>query len=148
VSKKQHQSMHNLRKFMSWIYAISSLRCLQIALLRILHTIQRDYAFLPLRSLLIPTEFSVLAIIYGLTWWAVFKGEPSARGWGIAASLTYILISLWSIIYFSRSVYGAFGVMLATGITGLVAFLWHDERHDSSKNPRESADYGSGTPSV
>jgi len=141
--------MHNLRKFMSWIYAISSLRCLQIAFFRFLHTIRLHYAFLPLRNLLIPTEFSVLAIIYGLTWWAVFKGEPSARGWGITASLTYIFIPLWSIIYFSRSVWGAFGVMLAIGIAGLVAFLWRDEQHDSRKNPRVSArDYESNRPSL
>jgi hypothetical protein len=130
---------------MGWIYAISSLRCFQIAFLRILHIIQ-DYALQPLRNLLVATEFSTLAIIYGLTWWAVFKGEPSARGWGITASLTYILISLWSIIYFSRSVWGAFGAMLASGIAGLLAFLWRDEQHDSSGNSRESADSAPGGP--
>ena len=31
------------------------------------------------------------------------------------------------IIYFSRPVWGALGVMLATGIAGLIAFLWRKE---------------------
>lgn len=136
--------MHNLRKFVSWIYAFSSLRCFQIALLRILRTIHAGHPFLPLRNLLIATEFSILAIIYALTWWAVFKGQPSARGWGIAASLTYIIISVWSIIYFLRPVWGAFGVIFAIGITGLIAFWWRDERGDPSKHERESANYGPG----
>jgi hypothetical protein len=133
--------MHGLRKFMSWIYAISSLRCLQIALLRIL-AIQRDHTSLPLHNVLLASVFSVQAIIFGLAWWTVFRKEPSARSWGIIASLTYIVISLWSIINFSRSVWGAFGVLLAAGITGLIVFLWRDKHDGSCKNPREYAYYG------
>ncbi len=116
---------------MTWFYAFSSLWCLRIALLRIL-AIQRDYAFLPvpLLNLLVPTEFSVLAIIYGVAWWTIFKGKSSARGWGITASLAYILFSLSEIIYFSRPVWGASGVMLATGIAGLITFLWREEQHE------------------
>jgi len=137
--------MNNLRNFMSWMYAISCLLCLRIALLRFL-ALQRDHAFLPLRNLLLPTEFSAMATIFGVAWWAVFKGAPSARGWGITASLIYILFSLSEIVYFSRSVWGALGVMFATGIAGLVAFLWHYEQHDSSRTSTESADYRSGVP--
>ena len=139
--------MHNLRTFMSWMYAISSLQCLRIAFLRILR-IQRDFVFLPvpLLNLLVPTEFSVFAIIFGVAWWTVFKGKPSARGWGITASLIYVLFSLSEIIYYSRPVWGSLGVMLATGVAGLVAFVWRKDRHGSSEKPRESADYRPARP--
>jgi len=137
--------MHKLRVFMSWMYAISSLMCLWRVFLRILR-IRRDFVFLPvpLFNLLVPIEFSVLAIIYGAAWWTIFKGKPSARGWGTTASLTYILFPLSEIIYFSRPVWSSLGVMLATGIAGLVIFMWRDKQHDSSKDPSKPADSGSG----
>ncbi len=139
--------MHDLRKFMSWIYAISSLLGLWTASWFIPRIIHRHYAFSPLRSLLISAVFPTLATIYGVAWWAVWKGKTSARGWGIAASLTYILISLQLIIFFSQSVWSCSGVVLLIGIVGLVAFLRRDEQHDSGKNTTESADYESSGPS-
>src|SRR6266446_5821285 len=130
--------MHDLRKFISWIYAISSLLGLWTAFWFIPLIIHRRYAFSPLRSLLISGVFPTLATVYGVAWWAVWKGKASAKGWGIAASLTYILGSLLEIIFFQRSVWSCNGVVLATGIAGLVAFLWPYEPHDFSKNSKEA----------
>src|SRR5882757_2977685 len=112
--------IHDLRKFISWIYGISSLLDLWTTFWFIPGIIHRHYAFSPLRSLLISAVFPTLATIYGVAWWAVWKGKTSARGWGIAASLTYILISLQLIIFFTRSVWSCSGVMLVVGIVGLV----------------------------
>jgi hypothetical protein len=134
--------MHDLRKFISWIYAISSLIGLWTAFWFIPLIIHRGYAFSPLRSLLIIAVFPTLATVYGVAWWAVWKGKASAKGWGIAASLTYILGSLLEIIFFKRSVWSCNGVVLATGIAGLVAFLWPYEPRDFSKNSKEALDYG------
>jgi len=86
--------------------------------------IHRPSAFAPhrqlLANLLVLTLFTVQATVFGTAWWTVWKGKPSARGWGIAASVINILISL-PIIYLSRSVRGI-GVVLAIGVAGLVAF--------------------------
>jgi hypothetical protein len=139
--------MHDLRKFMSWIYAISSVLGLWTAFWFIPLIIHRGYAFSPLRSLLISAVFPTLATIYGVAWWVVWKGKASAKGWGIAASLTYIPTSLLAIIFFKRSVWSCNGVVLATGIAGLVAFLQPYEQHNSSKNTAESVDYESSGPS-
>ena len=132
--------MQKLRTFLCWLFAISSLLCLRIAFLRILHTFLRHDAFLPLRRQLALALFSDLAIIFGMAWWTVWRGKPFAKCWGITASLMYIFFPIWNIIYFSRSVWHSFGVMFATGVAGLVAFLWRDEQHGSSKNPRQPAD--------
>ena len=139
--------MHDLRKLMCWLYAISSLLGLWTAFWFIPRIIHRHYAFSPLRSLLISAVFPTLATIYGVAWWAVWKGKTSARVWGIAASLTYILISLQLIIFFSQSVWNCSGLMLAIGTAGLVAFLQPYEQHNSIKNTAESADYESSGPS-
>ena len=65
----------------------------------------------------------VLAVIYSIAWWTIWKEKSSARVWGIVASLTFVLLPAWGMVYFSRSAPAALGVMLAIGIGGLVVFL-------------------------
>jgi hypothetical protein len=86
-----------------------------------------------------------MAIIFGSAWWAIFKGEPFAKGLGITASVIFILLPLSEFLYFSRPIWSSLGVMLATGIAGLVIFLWRD-KHGPSERPGESADYGPAGP--
>jgi Peptidase family M50 len=128
--------MHTLRKYLCWVFAFTSLVSLQLALSSILRTIHRQSTFLPLRDLPVATVFTIVAAVFGVAWWTVWKGEPSARGWGIAASLTNILVSLLPAItvlyiqvmhahFSSGSVWRDFEVVLpvlAVGVTGLVAF--------------------------
>ncbi len=143
--------MYTLRKYLSWVFAFTSLVCLQIALSSILHTIHpsilhpvhRHYALL--LFLLVPTLFTILAAVFGVAWWTVWKGKPSARGWGIAASLFYILVSLLPIISFSRSVWAGvgvvltnFGLVLAIGAAGLVAFSRRYEQPISTARTQEN----------
>ena len=90
--------MHTLRKNLCWIFALAAFVYLQIALSSILRSIHRPYAFLSLRNLLVPALSTALAVVFGMAWWTVWKGRPSARGWGIAASLINILASLSPII--------------------------------------------------
>jgi len=86
-----------------------------------------------------------LAAVFGVAWWTVWKGKPSARGWGIAASLFYILVSLLPIIFFSRSVWAGvgvvltnFGLVLAIGVAGLVAFSRRYEQPISTARTQEN----------
>ncbi len=120
--------MNTIRKLLCWLFAISSLLCLWNALLLILRIVHRHYAFLPGRGALAIAFFPVLAIVFAAAWWTVWKRKPSARGWGIAACLTYVLVSAWG-IFSSRSVPVSLGVMLAVGVAGLFVLLWpvHDE---------------------
>jgi hypothetical protein len=109
-----------------WAFAVSSLLCLLTTFHSILRIINRHDGFLTLRSLLVPGVFSALAAIYGVAWWTVWKRKRSARACAIAACLTYILaplFTIWSKLHFSRSFRVCSGVMLATGVIGLVAFL-------------------------
>ena len=138
--RMQDRDIHDLRKFMGWCFAFSSLLRLLFFHRRILFMICQHYAFLPLRSLL-DCEFSLLAAaILGVAWWAVWKGKPSARSWGIAASLAYILTFLDSFAFPRRSIWGHNWGSLVVGTIGMVLFLRKDHQHDTSKNPSDPAD--------
>jgi len=112
--------MHTLRKYLSWVFAFTSLVCLQISASSILATIQRHHSLLLFRYLLVPLTFTVLATVHGAAWWTIWKNKPSARFWGLAASLINLLLS-GGLIYLSRSPRGLW-LILALGITGLIAF--------------------------
>ena len=127
--------MHKLRGFLAWVFAFTALVCLRIAFTTTLQTIHGHYNLLVLRNLLVllaPAMNAVQCLVFGAAWWTIWKGRPSARRWGIAASLIYVLIfcSLAYFLYLSRSGWSEFRlflsmfwVILAIGIAGLIAFL-------------------------
>jgi hypothetical protein len=73
----------------------------------------------------------VLAAIFGVAWWTVWREKASARRWAIAASLLNLLICIgipllyyyiWGLSAFWQ-VERVFGILSAIGIAGLVVFL-------------------------
>jgi hypothetical protein len=107
---------------MGWVFAISSMYCVLAANLLILQGIDRHYDFRALLTLLVEAFHPVVAIIFGVAWWTILKDKPSARGWGITASLIFVLTPLWAMIY-SASFSGSIGFELAIGFVGLLAFF-------------------------
>jgi hypothetical protein len=135
--------MQDLRKFLAWIFAVTSLLCLWTSFWFVPRIIHLHYVFSPLRGLLVAAAaalFPILATIYGVAWWAVWKEKASARGWGIAASLIHVLISLSLIVLPLHPVTSCTWPVLATGIFGLVVFLSRYEPHDSSHSGESIAD--------
>src|SRR5437588_10598084 len=96
-----------------------------------LYAVHRHYAFMPLRNFDTIALYAVVPIISGVAWWTVWKRKPSARPWGMAASVTYILIFLRPIIFFPASASWRNWSLLALGIMGFAAFLPRHERSDS-----------------
>jgi len=125
VSNYSFKHLGAIRTFLVG-FAVSSLMCLLLAFLFIPRIVYRPHGFLSLRPLLVPGVLSILATIYGLAWWAVGKRKSYSRVTAIAASLTYILLPLftiWSKLHLSRPIRGCSWFMLATGVIGLVVFL-------------------------
>jgi Peptidase family M50 len=127
--------LHKLRGFLAWVFAFTALVCVRIAFTTTLQTIHGHYNLLVLRNLLVllaPAMNAVQCLVFGAAWWTIWKGRPSARRWGIAGSLIYVLLfcSLAYFQYLSRSGWSEFRlfvsmfwVILAIGIAGLIAFL-------------------------
>jgi len=119
-----------VRKVLCWIFACTSVLYV-VLFLRNIYATSQNYAFLTLGNLLIFVLFeAVVAAITGTAWWSILKGEPSARGWGIAASLMYILIFLRPIIFPWGTGWLHHVGALVIGIVGLVNFLLRYEQHD------------------
>lgn len=119
--------MQDIRKILCWVFACTSLIYVVLCL-RSMYTISQNYAFLTLSNLLIFVLFeAVVAAVTGMAWWTILKAEPSARGWGIAASLMYLLVFVRPIIF----PWGAGRLhhvgALVIGVIGLVEFLWRKE---------------------
>ena len=124
-------SIHDLRKILCWCFALTSLLHFWVPISHIANRMYRHDTILVPPAQLSVTFFWAAAVIFGVAWWTVWKGRPSARGWGIAASLLYLLIFLLhSVIFPSRSIWGHHLGALVIGTTGMVAFLRRDEHHD------------------
>jgi len=121
--------MRDLRKLLCWLFAASSLLCVWNALKLIFRIIDLHYSFVGITSFLAVCFFPVLAVILAIAWWKVWKEKPSGWRWGIAASLTYILIALWLVIHFSVHLWHRPHpeVLLVIGFSGLIAFSWRDK---------------------
>jgi hypothetical protein len=124
----------DIRKVLCWIFACTSVMYIVLCL-RSIRTISQNYASLTLSNLLVFALFeAVVAAITGTAWWTILKGEPSARGWGIAASLMHILIFLRPIIL--GIVWWHHAGALVIGIVGLVNFLpRHEQRNPNLHTP-------------
>jgi hypothetical protein len=135
-------------RFMGWIFLATALQYLAISVRSIRYTIHHHYALPVLLDPLFVPAFSVaVAVICGVAWWTIWKAKSSANGWGIAASLMYILMFLRQFIIPLRPVWGKDVQSLIIGIIGLVAFLWRGKQCDSGKHPSEPADSGTSVPS-
>ena len=120
----------DVKKVLCWIFACTSLMYVVLCL-RSMYTISKSLASLTLSNLLIFVVFeAVVAAITGMAWWSILKGEPSARGCGIAASLIYISIFLRPIIFSWPTGWLHHVGALVIGIVGLIKFLQPNERHD------------------
>lgn len=129
--------MRDLRKLLCWLFAVSSLLCVWNALKLIFRIIDLQRTFVGITSFLAVCFFPILAVILAIAWWTVWKEKPSGWRWGIAASLTYILIALWLVIHFSVHLWHRPHpeILLVIGFSGLIAFSWRDKTM-----PRKNAD--------
>lgn len=135
--------MHELRGFLCWIFAITSLICIRMAFLGILRAIHWQHGFSShSRLVLIPVVFTILAVILGMACLTFWRSRASAKGWGIAASLTYFFPTVVAIIYSSHSLWRHTVITLALGAVGILAF----SRHDQQPKPKAKAEEYTAAP--
>jgi hypothetical protein len=115
----------DLRKILCWLFACTALMYLLIPNLSVLFAILRPNA---LRSgtLFVVTFAAIVPIICGIAWWTIWKEKPSARAWGIAASLVEIMIFAQPILFSVPTAWPRHLGALFIGIVGLVVFSRRD----------------------
>jgi hypothetical protein len=113
-----------LRWALNWNFAFLSLLCIVLAPRIILSTFQHQLKAASSHpfALVLDAVFPAMAAVFGVAWWKVWKQRPSARIWGIAASVLLALYPLSHIIRFPRSIHGHTLLVLAVAIVGIIAF--------------------------
>ena len=113
---------------MGWMFAIVCLGEFVRFLLNIPNANTQWSRFPVLWKLLYAPVFQfIVSAINGVAWWTIWKGNRSAKGWGIGASLTQVLFFVRPFIIPLRHVWARdIGALLA-GIVGLVVFLRPDK---------------------
>ena len=124
--------MHTIRKYLSWVFALTSIICVQVLVthggdtiqqLTAVHRVAPDRYFrFYFLFLLVPSMMIAFAVVFGMAWWTTFKGKRSSRWWGIAASLIVIQASLLPLTFPPHWMSSGLSLVLALGILGLVAF--------------------------
>jgi hypothetical protein len=120
---------------MGWVFAISCFLCIwgfgYLIVLAVRQHFFSDFhrhfnsqqSGILLLILLFIVMFPILAVVFGAAFWTTVNQRVTAKRWGIAASLVYVLAPLWPIVHRFGSVLGAPGVELIIGIAGLTAFV-------------------------
>jgi hypothetical protein len=80
----------DLRKILCWIFASTALMYLLVPNLSVLFAIRPNASQ---SGSLFVTFAAIVPILCGIAWWTIWKEKPSARAWGIAASLVEIVSS-------------------------------------------------------
>jgi len=152
--------MRSLRVSLSWIFAFSGLICLLIVVRYVrwifLHPPHPQSETRVLPGLVVPLVFSILTAIYAMSWWTTLREKRSERGWGLAASLSYIVLGFLPVIVHhlinnarvrqmpERPLLVALGI----GVAGIVAFGRRIDRTDAARPPKPTPIPGDGTSKI
>ena len=132
--------MRDIRKILA--FSVNCLLQLSIALRNIPRLIYaRGNSFV--QSPLFDAAVAGVAAICGWAWWAIWKGKPSARAWGVAGSTAYVLVFLRQFAIPEQPVWDHHIGALTIGTVGLIAFILRYEQPYPSKVPAEPANQDS-----
>lgn len=139
--------LYTLRRYAGLLFAATACIFLVIAFPRLQRTTgphgKLGFFFVSL----LPTMVLVaLAAVLAVASWITLSGKRSARGWGIAASLIFLLAPIWPTIFSSQLPWRGFGSILVVGVVGLVAFSHRLARSDDRERLLEDTQNpGDGT---
>jgi hypothetical protein len=128
VGRRDVQWPRNFKKFMGWIFLVTSLGQISPSV-RSISLARQQYTASFAYGLLVPPTLSLaVTIICGIAWWTIWRSRPSARTWGIAAASVCILIFIRQFIIRIPPAWDREVTWLWVGIVGLVTFLLPQKR--------------------
>jgi hypothetical protein len=79
----------------------------------------------------LPWVMPLQTAVFGVAWWTVFREKRSARAWGIAASMVFILWVLLPLFMTPHFFWTGELLLLGVGTIGLVVFAWPGQLTDN-----------------
>jgi len=132
--------MQKIKKFCGWIFSLMSVLCLSMSVWVSRSRLLQHHGIPSLRLFVPGAVLFLFAYVFGMAWWCTWKGRPSARAWGIIASLVtmYIPLSLTYFFHspFSNSIYKA----IVFSFLALIAYLWPEKQADETLHAQEEDD--------
>lgn len=141
-----------IRKYLSWIFAFTALVCVSISysltpkMLRHGQSVAHLSLGWQIFLVVAPWLFPIATIVFAMAWWTSFKEKPSAKVWGILASLINIQVALFPVLIPPHSIFNGFLLILAIGVAGLIVFARPVEKPDRAQERQQiTALPGDGT---
>lgn len=153
--------MRAIRLLLCWMFALVGTICALIdfaylwwLVKLVLHPAEPLNASLILRELVVPAVFTAVAFTFVKAWWTILREKPTARGWGIAASLLHTAAMVFGVVadrwvphkHAYHAPLSDAVLLIALGVVGLVIFSIPYKRPDLSGKAQETAPIaGDGT---
>lgn len=86
----------------------------------------------------LPWVMPLQITVFGVAWWTVFREKRSARAWGIAASMVFIL---WVLLPFAIQPHFFWTgdlLLLGVGTIGLIVFVWPGQPTDTIQQAQKT----------
>ncbi|MFZ0632640.1 MAG: M50 family metallopeptidase [Acidobacteriaceae bacterium] len=123
--------MRAVRTFLSWVFALGAVVFLRSSVAAVLNVLGWPRVHFPssMVSAGVSAAAPLLGFVYGMACWSFWRCRPSARAWGVAASM--LNVALGSVFLYMDRRYllespaafvNADSVLLAIGLGGLMAF--------------------------
>ena len=98
VGTPQHwtsQLASSIRRFLSWIFALTAFICLRLSVLTLPHMLHPPQPVprvgLRIAGAAFGLALPIQGVVFAMAWWTVWRRKRSARGWALAASLFFML---------------------------------------------------------
>ncbi len=115
-----------LRGVLCWAFALGALVFLRTSVSTLSNILHPSHAargaWWRIAGTAVGLLLPVLAVVFGMAWWTVWRQKASARGWAIAASLANVLFGCLELYLMRRITSPADVLLLAMGVIGLVVF--------------------------
>jgi hypothetical protein len=137
------------RKFVCAVFGLEAVVLLSMFPIAILILQRKGYSSPRLnftQFLIGATAITLLGAIFALAWWTIKTSRPSARGWGITASLINILLPIFALTRVSFRTGTLLWLIPISGIIGVYLFLRRSQPITSvSQRERNRPIPGDGT---
>jgi hypothetical protein len=120
-----------MRQIFGWLFGLCSIIALSVSVLFFRRGIVYDLGVRRFSTILTSGVIVLLALVFAMAWWTTWKARPTARAWGITASLANLFGPL-SLMYFRRQpLTDSRWKVIAFSTLALIVYAWPNSYKDS-----------------
>jgi hypothetical protein len=128
--------MHAIRKFCGWFFGPLAIICLSLPVLHLRRDVLTRHSATLSRALIVDCIMISLAFVFALAWWTTWKARPTARAWGITASLTELAFPLSLMRVAHAPLTNPMWMMIVDSVICFIAYAWPEGEKGSLAGER------------